>query len=191
MRTDEELLALFVAAFRELDDLFYVEKSPPPQGLPVEADLEVGSVLRWRPVEIVTAPAELSAIHSRIGSRLPQLYEELILQYRWLQVDIGVCRLVPNEPSPDLHPLADAMLEDPVLNQTLLPARFVRFALGPDESYDPICFDLNHWEPKTSDCPVVRIAHEPILMHDTLGQIETMFSSFRELVNAVIQSTQQ
>jgi hypothetical protein len=114
------------------------------------------------------------------------LYETLVVSYRWPEVNLGVFRLLPNEPASDLQPLADAMFADPVLNNTFLPARYVRFALAVD-AYDPICFDLNRMA--HGDCPIVRLEHESILMHDTIGACDTLFATFRECVLAVIDST--
>ena len=79
------------------------------------------------------------------------------------------------------------MYGDIVMNNTLLPANFVRFALAPNECYDPICFDVSRMV--DGDCPVVRMNHESILSNDEIGEVTTVFDSFRSLVVAVIEST--
>jgi hypothetical protein len=76
------------------------------------------------------------------------------------------------------------MFSDPVLTQTLIPNRYIRFALAPDSSYDPVCFDLNRFN--NNDCPIVRIEHESVLMHETIGDVATLFDTFRDLVIAVV-----
>jgi hypothetical protein len=98
---------------------------------------------------------------------------------------LGIFRLLANNAARDLQPLASAMLSDPVLNRTLIPAGYVRFALAEDD-YDPICFDLNRFA--DGDCAIVRLEHESILMHDSIGVYNTIFPTFRELVRAVVQS---
>ena len=186
MKDDSELLVRFVAAFERLDDLGYYQRKPLPPELLAESDPDGRAFLRWRPAAMSTTPDSLSVIHSRMGT-LPSLFEQLALSFRWLEVDLGLCRLLPNKPANDLKSLAEAMFTDPVLNETLIPARLARFALG-SENYDPICFDLNQWDSATNDCPIVRLNHESILMHGELGDVETLFGSFRELVIAVINS---
>lgn len=76
------------------------------------------------------------------------------------------------------------MFADPVLNNTLVPNSFVLFGLAPNECFDPICFDLNR--SANADCPVVRLNHEYVLCNDTLGEVETDFDTFRELMLAVL-----
>ncbi|GAB5405954.1 MAG: hypothetical protein Aurels2KO_41850 [Aureliella sp.] len=138
----------------------------------------------WHPKEFQTPVSALSAIR-RIGP-LPDLYESLALTYRWLAVDLVVCRLLPNPPATDLLPLAESIYADPVLNNSLLSAGLVRFALAPGGCYDPICFDLSRMV--RGDCPVVRIDHESVLMHNTVRTVATVFGSFRSLVVDVIES---
>jgi hypothetical protein len=186
VKNDSELLVRFIAAFERLDDLGYYRREPPPPELLVERDPDDRTSLRWCPTAISTTRDSLSVIQSRIGT-LPSLFEQLALSFRWLEVDLGLCRLLPNEPAEDLKPLAETMFADPVLNETLIPARLARFAVG-SENYDPICFDLNRWNARTEDCPVVRLDHESILMHDELGDAETIYGSFREMLIAVIDS---
>lgn len=71
------------------------------------------------------------------------------------------------------------------MNATLIPARYIRFAVATD-SYDPICFDLNH--AMDGDCPIIRLEHESILVHDSIGESDTVFTTFRKLITAVINS---
>ena len=182
MPNDADLLQRFVDSFARFDDMTCSHEDPPPPELSAGLDPDDWNILRWRPAAIATAPAALSAI--RRAGPLPEIFEQFVLSYRWLPVELERFRLLPNPPAADLRPLAEEMFADPVLNNTLLPAGFVRFALAPNECYDPICFDLNRFA--KGDCPIVRINHESVLMHDTLGEIDTIFGSFRELVNAVV-----
>ena len=182
MADDAALIQRFVACFTRLDDSTFSHDEPPPQELSVGLDPIDWNSIRWQPAAISTASDAVGTIH-RVGV-LPRIYEQLVLSYRWPEVDLGLCRLLPNLPANDLQPLADAMFADPVLNNTLIPNGFSRFALAPNECYDPICFDLNRFT--NGDCPVVRLNHESILMHDTIGDVTTVFGSFRELMHAVL-----
>lgn len=91
---------------------------------------------------------------------------------------------MPNLPADDLGPLATSMFADPVLNNTLIPNGFSRFAMAPDYCYDPFCFDLNRF--RDDDCPIVRLNHESILSYDTIGDVVTVFDTFRDLIHAVL-----
>jgi hypothetical protein len=184
--SDAKLLERFVATFDRLDDLSLSHFEPPllPE-LTYTIDPDDWNTVRWQPAAISTDEDALSAIHDRIGGVLPRLYEQLVLSYRWLEVDLQVCRLLANHPASDLQPLFDEMYCDPVMNHTLEPANFVRFALAPDVCYDPICFDVNRFS--NNDCPIVRLNHELILCNDELGDIQQLFPSFRDLIFAVLE----
>lgn len=180
---DAALLQRFVNTFNELDDSIYTHLLPPADGFIAGIDPEDWNLIRWKPACLPTRRSAISAI--RIAGPLPRLYEMLALTYRWPMVDLRLLRLLPNEPASDLRPLAAAMFADPVLNNALVPAGYVRFAMAADD-YDPICFDLNR--PVGDDCPIIRLEHESILMHDRIGAHSTIFPTLRELMLAVIHS---
>ena len=182
MADDADLISRFVDCFTRLDDSTYSHTDPPPPEFSAGIDSEDWNVVRWQPAAIATSPDTLGLIH-RVGV-LPSLYRQLVLSYRWPDVDIGVCRLLCNLPADNLQPLAASMFADPILNNTLIPNGFARFALAPNECYDPICFDLNRFT--NDDCPVVRLNHESIVTHDTIGDVVTVFGSFRELIHGVL-----
>lgn len=185
MTTDDaDLIRRFVATFERLDELIAFHDAPPPSELSAGIDPDDWNVIRWQPAPVATPTEALSLLHARTPGCLPRLYERLILSYRWLEVDLRICRLLANPPADDLQPLVDRMFADPVLNDTLIPSGFVRFALASDYCYDPICFDLNR--SVKGDCPVVRFNHESILMHDSLGETEQLFDSFRDLMLTVL-----
>lgn len=162
--------------------LMFHNAQPPPE-LSAGVDPEDWETIRWRPARIDTPRDALCILRERAGADLPRLFEHLILSYRWLEVDLQVVRLFENPPATDLKPLYDRMFADRVLNNTLIPARYVRFALAPND-YDPICFDLNHYQ--NGDCPIVRFEHESILCHDKIGDSQQIFPSFRKLMQAVV-----
>lgn len=182
MSDDAELIQRFVDCFTRLDDSTFTHNEPPPPEVTVGPDPNDWKAIRWRPAAMQTS-ADALRIFADIGS-LPSLYQQLILSYRWLGADLHLLRLLGNPPAPDLQPLVNLMFSDPVLTQTLVPNGYIRFALAPNSSYDPICFDLNRFD--DDDCPIVRLDHESILMHDTIGDVTTLFHTFRELLNAVL-----
>src|SRR5580704_16423439 len=149
---DDDLLARFVATFAQLDDLTCLPSEPPPAELMNPAP-DCGD--RWRPAAIATGRDQLEALYRKIPGPFPALYERLVLSYRWLEVDLGTARLLPNAPGPSLDGLADAMLRDPVLINTLLPAGLIPFGKATGVCYDPMCFELN--SRKRDDCPIIQV----------------------------------
>lgn len=181
-KDDVLLVQRFVEKFPLVDRHAYTPANPPRDEFFGGIDKDDWNTILWKPASWNGGHRHLSPIR-RIGS-LPSLYEYLALNFRWPEVDLGICRLLPNEPGEDLQPLADCMFKDPIMKQILLPACLVRFAVSMD--YDPICFDCNHMQ--KSDCPVVRVEHESILVHGRIGQRTTLFGSVRELMLAVINA---
>jgi hypothetical protein len=185
MRDDDKLLARFVATFAQLDDLTCLPREPPPAEL---MHRDPGGGHRWCPAAIATGRDQLEALYRKIPGPFPALYERLVLSYRWLEVDLGTARLLPNTPGPRLDGLADAMLRDPVLINTLLPARLIPFGKATDVCYDPVCFDLH--SRKRDDCPIIQVEHESVLCHDRIGKTWVRYPSFRELVCETIDRAQ-
>ena len=181
-RNDSDLLDAFAQSFSILDELICPHDRPPPLALVDATHSEDWSVVRWRPTRLATPRVGMDGLR-RVG-RLPRLFESFAESFAWLDVDLRMCRLFANPPAPDFLDLSTAMFADPVLNNTLLPLRLVRFALASDCCYDPICFDLSAFD--GDDCPVVRLEHESILMHDRVGKREILFDSFRDLLRTVI-----
>ena len=118
MTTDASLLERFIATFDRLDDLVWFEDDSPPELLAAERDADDWNSIGWCPAKYDTAASSLTAIR-RTGP-LPKLYESLVLSFRWLAVDLGVCRLIANSPANDLQPLADSIFSDPVMNLSLI-----------------------------------------------------------------------
>lgn len=186
-RIDIELLEAFAGSFVLLDELLCPHDRHPPPALVDSTLSEDWSLVRWRPTRLDIPRVGISDL--RRAGRLPQLFESFAESYAWLDVDLRVCRLFANPPTSDFTDLSTAMFADPVLNDTLLPLRLVRFALAPDGCYDPICFDLSAFD--GDDCPIVRLEHESILMHNRVGKREIIFDSFRDLLQTVIDLADQ
>jgi hypothetical protein len=101
-RDDADLIVRYVATFGIFNDL---------NALGVSVTLHTGcderGWARWQPRRWVTAPSALASLYHGLGlageggSRFPQLYEQLLLSYRWAEVDLGRYRLMANEPADD------------------------------------------------------------------------------------------
>jgi hypothetical protein len=84
----------------------------------------------------------LDSLYANLPARFPPLYEQLVLTYRWANVDLKTYGLLGNPLEPDLSGLLDKMLKDKFLSACLLKNGFIPFGKGPDIDYDPVCFDL-------------------------------------------------
>lgn len=182
---DDDLLARVVATFEQLDDLMCVPSEPPPPEL---ASPEPDDGDRWLPASIQTGRDQLETLYSKVPGPFPALYERLVLSYRWLDVHLGTAMLLGNPPGPTLDGLASAILRDPFLISTLLPAGLIPFGRVSGGFYDPMCFDLR--ARKRDDCPIIQVEHESILCHDRIGETWLRYASFRDLVCKTIDLAQ-
>jgi hypothetical protein len=134
-----------------------------------------------------TAPAMLADIYDKLPARFPQLYEQLILSYRWgQQAFIPVCRLLPNPPGPTLSGLLNEMMTDQVIFDVCTRNGFIPFAFGSDLSHDPVCFDTNSGARR--NFKIVRLEHEPILRQKIISNPVVISKSFEELVLATLSN---
>lgn len=149
----------------------------------------------WRPIAAVTNRSALENLYAGLGlpglgaTRLPPLYEQLVLSYRWAAVDLKLCSLLPNMPALDLGPLLDSMLQHRNLRETLQPNGYFLFGQGLDRTYDPVCFDLRHRQ-RNGDCRVVQLDHEAILCNHAVQETSELASSFRDLILQTIRDAQ-
>ena len=185
--SDDELIRRFVATFERLDKLICNTSKPPPSELLGGTDLDVDRLSR-RPAAIMTGRVQLEPLYRRLPGRFPDLYEQLVLTYRWPEIDLQIVRLLSNPTGPTLSGLEDEIFRDRILINTLIPAGFVPFGKATDMNYDPVCFDLNSM--KRGDCPVVQFAHEAILCRAEIGESWRRISSFRELIYDTIELAQ-
>ena len=164
----------------------------------VEDEILLGKYLslaegHFESVEALTNRAPLVELYAGLGlqgvesTRLPPLYEVLILAYRWTQADFGEYRLLPHPPGRDLAGLAEELRQDEGLWRTLLPNGYVRFGMGPDADYDPVCFDFRHRQ-KNGDCLIVKIDHEEIFCKGRIRIVDELAPNFRSLVLHTIGS---
>ena len=182
--TDAQLLGEFVRAFEKLDDLVSSQAIPPE--LDNGMDDSQWARPKWKPAAIATDPAALGDVYERLPGRFPPLYEQLVLSYRWLEVELGgVVSLVANPPGPSLVTLLSKITKDPILANVLFPLGLIQFGRAPGGNYDPICFDTRRRH-ADGDTPIVRIEHEAILCDDRLGESRELAPSFRSLVESII-----
>ena len=191
--SDSELIRRFVTAFPKLGDTARYRSEAGGGPLPPEMDGGTDdspwAVQRWRPGEIRTDPAALREVYDNLPGPFPPLFEHLVLNYRWLEIDLdGFVTLLANPPGPALGPLLSGIRSDATLVEVVLPVGLVPFGKASGGSYDPVCFDTRRRRPD-GDCPVVRVEHEAVLCDRRIGQSWELADSFRSLVVAAISKS--
>ncbi|MFO0916873.1 MAG: hypothetical protein U0872_00980 [Planctomycetaceae bacterium] len=185
---DENLLVEFIKAFQLLDDLVvqpWDEVALCPE-MYAGVDNSDWTIEHWKPVRVVTDPKALKSLYEKIPARFPQLYERLILTFRWLEVDLdGFGVLKANPVGVDFSSLVSNITADPILTQVLFPLGLIPFGKQPGGGYDQMCFDTKRRRPD-GDCPVVLIEHESVLCNQEIGGQHEMFHSFRAMMEAVV-----
>jgi hypothetical protein len=184
---DQRLVEEFVACFGRWDALTVgFDLGNVTSELATGEEDEYGDKV-WQPLRIDTPPAALEALYTVLPARLPQLYERLILSYRWATVDLDRYELLANPPGPGLTRLLQTVSHDPGLWEVLLPAGFIPFGRG-SGIYDPACFDVRRGL-DNRDCPVVQLDHEWALCDNRAVVVKELAPTFRELVWQTIERT--
>jgi hypothetical protein len=181
------LIENFVASFEKLDEILVVDEHLDPIGWQLAlSEPDEHGFKSWRPIKADTPHQALEAIYAKLPARFPRLYEELVLTYRWEEVDLQSCRLLANPPGSDLAGLLAQMSKDPAFWNTLRGAGYIQFGNGPDMDYDPVCFDLSARK-KNGDCRIVKIDHEEILCNNRLKVVSEIALSFEDLMRRTIE----
>lgn len=84
-----------------------------------------------------------------------------------------------------LDGLLSELLRDLNLSETCLPNGFIQFGSGPNNSYDPLCFDLSR-KTSRSDFAIVRLDHEQILCNCKIKIVQTVAQSFESFVHDIV-----
>jgi hypothetical protein len=189
MGTSQEhqiLAERFVACFATFNEMAVFEGLDPIAEALWTGELDEPGRKRWLPAKVVTDRAMLDPIYEQLPNRFPPLYEFLVLNYRWAEMQLDSFTLMPNPIGPDLSAL---LVRDPHLWNFLLPRGYVQFAKGPDMNYDPVCLDMNK-RSKSGDYHIVRIDHEEILCFERFKIVAELAHSFEALVKATLAQSE-
>lgn len=186
MKAEGTLIEQFVASFEKFDDLVAFEGTGP-----AAAQLAVGrpdayGFRKWKARAVRTDPSLLEPLYAKLPARFPPLYEQLVLSYRWAEVDLGSFRLLANPLGSDLTGLLAEVEKDEGLRESLIPAGFIKFGKGPDLDYDPVCFDIKS-RTERKDYRIVKVDHEEILCHHRVKVVAEIAPSFEQLVLQIIE----
>lgn len=183
---EPNLIEQFVATFAKFDDM-----STPRELGPVAWELRIAEPdqhgwIKWRPAKISTDPRLLDPLYAKLPAPFPPLYEQLVLSYRWAEVDLQSFRLLANPPGVDLGGLLAKIEQDKGLTESLIPAGYIKFGKGPDIDYDPVCFDIKS-RTKRKDYRIVKIDHEEILCNHRVKVVTELAPSFEQLMIQTIE----
>jgi len=166
-----------MAEFQEIDPVAWELRIDQPDQF---------GMARWRPAKTKTNPELLGPLYANLPARFPPLYEQLVLSYRWAEVDLQSFRLLANPPGSDLSRLLAEVEKDKGLRESLIPAGYMKFGKGPDMDYDPVCFDIKS-RTKRKDYRIVKIDHEEILCNRRIKVVAELAQSFEQLVRQTIE----
>ena len=186
MNDHAELIDKFIASFEvaaeNLDVFETIDSIAAP--LAVGPTNEYGQ-RRWRPIKVQTNLTALDPVYAKLPARFPPLYEQLVLSYRWADVDLQRFTLLANPPGDDLSGLLQKIMKAKGLWETLIPNGYIQFGKGSDMDYDPVCFDIS--SRKNRDYRIVKIDREEILCNYRIKVVSEIAPSFRALVLQTIE----
>jgi hypothetical protein len=184
MKTQEhnrKLVDAFIACFPKLDEMMAHESLNPVAWQLSKGDADQYGFRRWRPLSCTTDRKALEPLYAELPARFPPTYEQLVLSYRWADVDLGLFKLVANPLGPDLSGLLTHLAGAPDLWEMLIPAGFIQFGKGPDMDFDPVCLDIRS-RSRSGDYRIVKIDHEGILCNYRVKIVDQLAPSFEQLI---------
>ena len=182
-----ERLSRFVEAIAVLGDLTVRDAT---RELPLEVDAGTDdsrwAFRIWKPAALATPRSELESVYRHLPARFPPLYEDLVLSYRWLEVEIvGFVNLYANPVGPTLDGLLSNMMRDSAICTVLFSEGYLPFGTAPGGNYDAICFDTRR-DLGNGDMPVVRVEHESILCNGKIEKVRTESQAFAPFMESII-----
>lgn len=148
----------------------------------------LASLLEWygdEPmVEWCGTGAQLCEFEERVGGKVPTLFAQFVLNYRWNSAECEWVAFLPNPSADGLAGLATEVERDQFLFTALRAVGMVQLGRTATGSYDPVCFDTRRTH--GGDCPVVRINHETALQFGKVNITEEVAPSFTSLVETIL-----
>jgi hypothetical protein len=148
----------------------------------LQADAIVASLeASGEPFEAAPDCPWLYELESAYGVSMPEPFRSLVEHYRWAEFEVGPLRAFSNlgarsEYDLLMAPFADKPIASWLRSQGLL--QIGRLSTG---SYDPVCLEL---AAGSSECPVVRVDHEDILLCRKRVRVTVLAPSFEAMVHA-------
>ena len=185
----ENLISEYISCFETLDGCQTNSEDPITYEFAVGEE-NIYGFKRWEPLKKHTPVDSLVPIYSQLPAKFPPIYQYLLLNYRWPEVDLGEYRLLANPIQEGLSGLFDQMQMDRSLWDKLISSGFIQFGKGPDLDYDPVCFDISKRN-KHGDFRIVKIDHEEILCSHRIREVAELAPSFEELAVKTIKNAKR
>ena len=176
MPTQDRVSAVFNAMMSAERHVFSSQVGVPPELVVTDPDAD-GRV-QWAPLRAAIPVSVLDSLYALVPGPLPALFEECLLSFRWVRVELGVVELFGST-SDNLAAFASEVMRDGHLFPPLFRERYVEIGKAAGGSYDPVCFDLRR--SRNRDCPMVRIDHESVLVGgspEVLSDVAPSFGAF-------------
>lgn len=122
--------------------------------------------------------AWIDQISGKLPAPFPPSFYSLVSRYAFTAFEYGSVRFFANTGERVYHELADMIFSDEHLYPTLFANGLIEFGKAGD-SYDPICFDTRRG---VSECPIIRVDHEMVLMHEKIRVLGEIAPSFLEFI---------
>ncbi len=186
MNRDPSIVERFVESFSKQSELYvYDEYYYAVKDFIINEKTEQG-YRKWCPIKVKTHPNMLGAIYKTTKCRFPHTFEDLLLSFRWLEVDLKYITLLSNPNGSDLLGYLNEITKDKFMSKFLISHGFIQFAKAPGGCYDPICFEFLNGE-KEDSSRIVRIDHEEILCRERIAIIEEVAKTIQELMEKEIE----
>lgn len=107
MNDHHELVEKFIASFAVVAETLDADEilDPIAWRLATGPSDECGHK-RWSPIKVQTDAYALEPLYAKLPARFPPLYEQLLLSYRWAEVDLQSFTLLANSPGEGLFRIA-------------------------------------------------------------------------------------
>lgn len=129
----------------------------------------------------VTEEEALLSVYDKFSLRLPPLFAQMLLSYRWKNASTSQFELHDNPDGSDLSGFVAAICADKILFDSCLRNKLLIFGKSTN-SYNPICFHCICSSPRSY--PIVEVDHESILTPGReLKIVHTLAETFEKLIS--------
>ena len=177
-----DLIDQFVARLNDegLEPLF--DDAVPPD-LRTKRVSDVSEIYGWqiRSAEFNSWAVELE---QRLPFKLPTLYHDLIMRYRFAEFTVGPILFLANTGVAVFNELGRVIFRDDDLSPKLLKSGLLQFGRAAGGSFDPVCFDMTRRV--SGDAPLVRIDHEDVLTRSKVRVMDEIAPRFRYFVEQAV-----
>jgi hypothetical protein len=115
-------------------------------------------------------------ILSRLPAKFPPSFVSLISGYIFDDFKAGEIWFYANRGEEAWGELSQAIFRDEIIFRVTTSNGFIYFARPPDDSYDPLCFDIRRRR-KSGEYSIVRLDHEAILQSEQTRVVSNISSS--------------